>query len=171
MSNGYEVDTQDILLTQIIAAPLGNLWNAWTNCEDLKRWWGPKGYTCPDCRIDLRVGGTFFLAMQAPPQLGDRRIYTAGKYARILPGRSLEFSQYMADRAGRRIDPARAGLPADFPAVVQTVVGLEAKGDMDQSITELTLTVSGWTRGDSYDLALTGWRQAIDKLVELVERK
>lgn len=168
MSDGNEVQMQELEITRIIEAPLGRVWNAWTNCEELKRWWGPNGYTCPECRIDLQVGGRFIFAMQAPQGLGGQVRYTAGEYERIMPGQSLEFTQYMVDQDGNRIDPAQAGLPEDFPGEMPTVVSFEAKGDMDQSITELTITISGWKQGKAYDLALEAWRQSLDKLIEQV---
>ncbi len=162
---------QELGITRIIKAPLERVWNAWTNCTELKRWWGPKGYTCPECRIDLQVGGRFLFAMQAPAELGGQVRYTAGEYERILPGRSLEYTQYMADKDGNRIDAAQARLPEDFPREMPTVVSFDAKGDMDQLFTELTLTVTGWTKGPAYEFALEAWRQSIDKLIELVGRK
>ncbi len=168
MNDGQERQEQELEITRIIEAPLGVVWNAWTNCDELKRWWGPKGYTCPECRIDLTVGGRFLFAMKAPEDLGGQTVYTAGEYARIMAGRSLEFTQYMSDREGNRIDPAQAGLPPDFPREMPTVVNFEAKGDMDQSITGLTITVSGWPKGQAFDLALEAWRQSLDKLIEAV---
>ena len=171
MTNGNEEETQDLQITRIIAAPLGTLWNSWTNCDELKRWWGPKGYKSPDCRIDLRVGGRFIFAMQAPAELGGRVSYTAGEYERIMPGRSLEFTQYISDKDGNRIEPAQAGLPADFPKEMHTVVSFEAKGSMDQLITELSLTISGWPKGPAFEQSLQGWTQSLDKLIEMVTRK
>ncbi len=170
MNDGHAGQTQELGMTRIIDAPLGLVWNAWTNCEELKRWWGPKGYTCPECRIDLRVGGRFLFAMQAPQELGGQVRYTGGEFERIMPGQSLEFTQYMADKDGNRIDPALAGLPQDFPGEMPTVVNFEAKGDMDQSITGLTLTVSGWSEGEAFELALEAWRQSLEKLIESVTR-
>ena len=35
------------------------LWKFWTDPAHLARWWGPEGTTCPDCKIDLRVGGAW----------------------------------------------------------------------------------------------------------------
>jgi uncharacterized protein YndB with AHSA1/START domain len=42
------------------------VWKAWTDPERVKRWWGPKGFTAPVCKIDLRVGGKFLYCMRSP---------------------------------------------------------------------------------------------------------
>ncbi len=38
-------------------ARLAPVWKAWTTAEYVMKWWGPKGFTSPVCRIDLRTGG------------------------------------------------------------------------------------------------------------------
>jgi len=48
----------ELVITRVFDAPRELVWNAWTEPESVKRWWGPKGFTAPFCRIDLRVGGT-----------------------------------------------------------------------------------------------------------------
>jgi uncharacterized protein YndB with AHSA1/START domain len=48
----------ELVITRVFDAPRELVWNAWTEPERVKRWWGPEGFTAPFCRIDLRVGGT-----------------------------------------------------------------------------------------------------------------
>jgi uncharacterized protein YndB with AHSA1/START domain len=160
MTDNTDVKTQDLLITRILDAPLELVWQAWTDCEQVKRWWGPKDYISPKCSLDLRVGGKFLFAMRAPVEQGGLDSYTAGVYQKIVPPQLLEFSQYLADKDGNRLDPAEIGMPADFPKEMRTVVGFKAKGEM----TELTIRVSGWTEGQMYVYALAGWHQSIDKL-------
>lgn len=47
-------------------APRDRVWQAWTQPERLKHWWGPRGFTVHTCKVDLRPGGTFLYGMRAP---------------------------------------------------------------------------------------------------------
>jgi len=42
------------------------MWKAWTEREGLMQWFGPKGFTMPAAKIDLRPGGTFHYCLCAP---------------------------------------------------------------------------------------------------------
>jgi hypothetical protein len=58
-------------------------------------------------------------------------------------------------------------MPPDFPKEMLTTVAFKAKGEL----TELTITVSGWTEGQMFVYALAGWHQSIDKLAESLAKK
>ncbi len=156
----------DLIVTRILDAPLELVWKAWTEPDQVQRWWGPKYYTAPSCKIDLRVGGKYIFAMQAPADQGGQVSYTSGVYERIVPMELLEFTQGLSDADGNRIDPQQAGMPADFPKEMHTQVTFMAKGNM----TELTIHEQGWTAGQMYVYALAGTQQQIDKLAAVVSR-
>ena len=42
------------------------VWRVWTDADLMKHWWGPRGYTAPFIRNDLREGGTYLWAMKSP---------------------------------------------------------------------------------------------------------
>src|SRR5258708_5189184 len=46
------------------------VWQAWTNPEMLKQWWGPNDVSIPECEVDLRVGGKFYIVMEAGEAMG-----------------------------------------------------------------------------------------------------
>jgi uncharacterized protein YndB with AHSA1/START domain len=54
------------VITRVFNAPRGLVWKAFTQCEHLKHWWGPKGFKVLSCKIDLRPGGVFHYGMQSP---------------------------------------------------------------------------------------------------------
>jgi len=68
----------DLVVTRIIGAPIELVWKAWTDPEHVMRWWGPKYYTSPSCKIDLREGGTYVFCMRAPVDQGGQDSFTAG---------------------------------------------------------------------------------------------
>ena len=56
-----DTKNQELFITRIFDAPRERVWKAWTEPDLMKRWWGPKAFTSPYCKIDLRVGGKFLL--------------------------------------------------------------------------------------------------------------
>src|SRR5512138_1704330 len=110
MSESVQAKKEELFVTRILDAPLEVVWKAWTEPEQVQGWWGPKYYTSPSCKIDLRVGGKYIFAMQAPEDQGGQVAYTSGEYQRIVPMQLLEFTQGLADEQGNRIDPQKAGM-------------------------------------------------------------
>jgi uncharacterized protein YndB with AHSA1/START domain len=160
MTENPQARKEDLVITRIIDAPLELVWKAWTDPERVRRWWGPKDYVSPTCKIDLRVGGKYIFCMRAPAEQGGQDSYTAGVYRKIVPMERLEFTQGLSDKDGNPIDPAQIGMPADFPKEILTVIVFKAKG----SLTELIITEYGWTAGQMAVYSYAGMQQSIDKL-------
>lgn len=51
-------------------APIAQVWQAWTQSEMLRQWWGPEKTTVPECEIDPRVGGTIYVVTEAGAEMG-----------------------------------------------------------------------------------------------------
>jgi len=51
-------------------APIETVWQAWTDPEHLKEWWGPDNVSIPECEVDLRVGGKYYIVMEAGEAMG-----------------------------------------------------------------------------------------------------
>lgn len=56
---------REFTTTRVLDAPRELVWKAWTEPEQLTRWWGPKGMSTPlgNIELDLRPGGAFRLTM------------------------------------------------------------------------------------------------------------
>ncbi len=166
MPDKAQVKKEDLIVTRIFDAPLELVWKAWTEPERVMAWWGPRYYTSPFCKIDLRVGGKYIFSMQAPEDQGGQTSYTSGVYQRIVPMQLLEYTTGLSDKDGNRIDPGQIGMPPDFPKELHTVVTFKAKGDM----TEVTITEDGWTPSQMFVYAFAGTQQEMDKLSAYVAR-
>ena len=59
-----------VVLERIYDASPETVWQAWTDPEMLKQWWGPNNVTIPECEVDLRVGGKFYIVMEAGAGMG-----------------------------------------------------------------------------------------------------
>ena len=54
------LDDREIVMTRVLHAPRGHIFDAWTKPELLKRWLlGPPGWSMIQCDVDLKVGGGF----------------------------------------------------------------------------------------------------------------
>ena len=61
---------KQITLTRTYDAPAEQIWAAWTDPEELKKWWGPENVTIPECEVDLTMGGRFYIVMEAGEAMG-----------------------------------------------------------------------------------------------------
>ena len=54
---------QEIEITRVYEAPRELVWRAWTEPEELVKWWGPSGWSTPldTVTMEVRPGGTFRL--------------------------------------------------------------------------------------------------------------
>lgn len=61
---------KQVTLERTYDATPAAVWDAWTKPELLKQWWGPENVSIPECEVDLRVGGTFSITMEAGEAMG-----------------------------------------------------------------------------------------------------
>jgi uncharacterized protein YndB with AHSA1/START domain len=161
------VEVRDLVVTRVFDAPVERVWNAWTDPEQVMRWWGPQGFTSPSCKIDLREGGKFIFHMRAPKEFQDGKdFYTAGVYKKIVPLKLIEFTQTLADKDGNRVDPTTMGMPPDFPKEISSALAFKRVGGK----TELTATEYGWTVGQMREMSESGLKQCLDKLAEVLTK-
>ena len=51
-------------IKRVFKAPCERVWRAWSEAEQLKHWWGPKGCSVEVRRLEFRPGGFFHYAMK-----------------------------------------------------------------------------------------------------------
>jgi len=118
-------------LERTFDAPLALMWEVYTQERHLKRWWGPKGFTWVDGKLDFRPGGTFHYGMRAPT--GDV-MWGLFEYREIEPMKRIVFTNGFSNAQG---GIARAPFAAGFPLrVLNDVRFLESAG-------KTTLAMSG----------------------------
>src|SRR5690606_25060584 len=64
----FSVDKENkkIEVKREFAAPLSEVWDAFTKSDILDQWWGPKPWKAKTKSMDFREGGTWLYAMQGP---------------------------------------------------------------------------------------------------------
>jgi uncharacterized protein YndB with AHSA1/START domain len=74
-----------------VAAPIEEVWRAWTTPEDIKQWNAASDdWHTTAASVDLRVGGTFSSRMEAKD--GSFGFDFTGTYTTIIPLMRIEFS-------------------------------------------------------------------------------
>jgi uncharacterized protein YndB with AHSA1/START domain len=151
----------ELNITRIIDAPRERVWNAWTDPEQLKTWWGPKGFTAPFIRMDIRVGGSYLTCMRSPD---GKDYWSTGVFREIVPESRLVMTDSFADEKGNVVPGSYYGMASDFPREMLVTVTFE---DADGR-TKLTLKYSGAKNITESDLAsmTQGWNESLDKLAE-----
>jgi uncharacterized protein YndB with AHSA1/START domain len=152
----------DLVISGHLAAPPARVWEAWTGCDEVRRWWGPAAYTTPYCRMDLRVGGSFLLCMRSPEGTD---YWSTGTYKEIVPGRRLVSTDSFADEMGNTVSPTQYGFGPDFPEKLELVVTFEER----DGETELTIRHRGIPLGEDYGHVRKGWSESLRKLENVLE--
>jgi len=154
--------TSDMVITRVFDAPVELVWKAWTEPERLMRWWGPKDFTSPSCKMDLRVGGKYLFCMRGPD---GKDYYSTGVFREIVPLKRLVFTDSFADPDGNVVTASYYGMDDEIPEVLTVTVLFEEVGGK----TTLTLKHSGFPEGENKDMAGLGWNQSLDKLAESLQ--
>jgi uncharacterized protein YndB with AHSA1/START domain len=60
------IPTRELVIERTLNASPERVFDAFTDPDQLKKWWWPNGFNCPAAEVDLRIGGTYRLAMEWP---------------------------------------------------------------------------------------------------------
>jgi uncharacterized protein YndB with AHSA1/START domain len=78
-----------LCIERVLPAPRAAVYRALTEPEELREWWGPRGFTSPEVDFDPQVGGSYQIAMQ-PPE-GDL-FHLTGNFQTVDPPGRLAYS-------------------------------------------------------------------------------
>jgi len=160
----------ELIITRIFNAPCELVFKTWSDCEFVKKWWGPKGFTAPFCKNDFRVGGKYLYAMKAPEGTeiwSGKTIWSTGVYREIVPLKRIVATDSFADEKGNVVPAKHYGMNADFPLELLLRVTFE---DLDGK-TQLTLRHVGFPSEADKEGARQGWNESLDKLEEILASK
>lgn len=146
------------------AAPVERVWQAWTTPQMIKEWWGPETYSCPEAKMDVRVGGKSLLAMKGP----DGKVqYSGGTYVEVIPQKKLVSTDQFIDKDGNFMSAKDAGMPGDdWPDASKVTIEFKK---ISETESEISIVHEGIPKG-MHDDCVNGWSSSIDKLQNLVEQ-
>ncbi len=148
---------RELVITRVFDAPHELVWKAWTDPESVMRWWGPKNFTSPVSKIDLRVGGAYLNCMRSPE---GKDFWSTGVYREIVPFKRLVLTDSFADEKGNVVPASHYGMEGDWPLELLVTVTFEETGGR----TTMTLRHEGMPAGQMSELAEAGWNESFDKL-------
>ena len=161
MADG-NVESKTVVITREFAAPVEKVWAAWTEPEQIKKWWGPKTFTAPTVQMDFREGGNYFFSMQSDVWADGREMFSTGTYKEIVPMRKIVCTDSFADEQGKVVSASYYGMPAEIPLELEVTVEFEVLGN---GHTKMTLTHVGMIASETDDMT-NGWNESFDKLAE-----
>ncbi|HXP72388.1 MAG TPA: SRPBCC domain-containing protein [Candidatus Dormibacteraeota bacterium] len=136
------------------------VWRVWNDEDSIKHWWGPKGYTAPFIRNDLRVGGTYLWAMKSSK---GEMFWNTGVYKEVVPDQRIVSTLSFADETGKAIPGSKAPVPGRWPDAVTVIVEFsESNGKTKVTVTEVGLPLMVKI------LSRVAWQQQFDKIEGLL---
>ena len=79
----------ELVITRTFDAPRALVFKAWSKAEHAARWFGPKDFTCPSCKIDFRVGGAYRACIRSAE---GKEYWMRGVYREILEPERIAFT-------------------------------------------------------------------------------
>lgn len=110
------------VITRVFDAPREKVWQAWTEPERLRQWWGPKGFQCTQCTMDLRPGGLMHYCLRSPD---GQEMWGRFVYREIVKPQKLVFVVAFSDEKG---GITRHPMNPDWPQQILSTVEFEAQG-------------------------------------------
>ncbi|MDZ4776775.1 MAG: SRPBCC domain-containing protein [Alphaproteobacteria bacterium] len=139
----------ELLLTRTFDAPASLVFALWTDPAHFRNWMGPGSYTCTDCDIDLRVGGSYRARIASAD---DPNNWFGGVYREIVPHERLVFT-FKWDNG-----------PSSEMETLVTITFREHDGK-----TVMTFHQTPFLDAARRDSHVGGWTSAFDKAVAYAE--
>ena len=99
-TNKKNVETKDreLTLTRTFDAPRDLVFEAWSSCEHLKHWWGPKEWPMDECSMNFSEGGEWLYCLRGPNE-GDEG-WGKAVYQEINEPEKIVYKDHFTDREG-----------------------------------------------------------------------
>lgn len=153
---------KEIFITRIFDAPRELVFKVWTDPEHITKWWGPKNFTAPFCRIDFRVGGEYLYCMRSPEGMD---FWTTGSFKEIVVPERIVYTDSFADANGNAVPASHYGMEGDWPLELLVTVTFEEQ----EGKTKLTLRHAGIPEGEMSEMTAAGWNESLDKFADALK--
>jgi uncharacterized protein YndB with AHSA1/START domain len=136
-------------MNRVLPAPRTEIWTAMTDPAQVRRWWGPRGFSVPALEFEPAVGDSLRITMQ-PPE--GEAFHLDGEFREVDPPSLLAFTF--------RWDPPE-------PDDRETVVRLSVRDRGPR--TEVDLEQGEFATQERLTLHDDGWSESFEKLEELLD--
>jgi uncharacterized protein YndB with AHSA1/START domain len=146
-SAATEPKERELVITRVFDAPRDLVFKGWIEPERLGRWWGPRGFTMPSCKMEVRPGGAYRFQMRSPEGTDH---WLQGVYREVVEPERLACTW--------------AWLDADGTPVHETLLTVTFDEEGDK--TKLTLHQAVFESVAARDAHQSGWTSALECLAE-----
>jgi uncharacterized protein YndB with AHSA1/START domain len=146
----------EIVIHRVFDLPVSKVWQALTEPEQFKKWWGPEGFTCPSSKIEARVGGKYLNCMRGPD---GKEYWSTGVVKEFFPEKKLVVTDSFSDENGNIKSASEQGFPGDWPKELLISFELEEA----DGATKMRLQHEGIPE-EMHDECVKGWNESFDKL-------
>ena len=136
-------------IERLLDAPRDLVFKVWTDPKHLAKWWGPKDYTAPSCRMNVEPGGYYHIHIVSPE---GKAYWMQGVYKEVVEPERLVFTFSWDTPEGKRGHETTV-----------TVLFEEADGK-----TKLTFHQAVFESDSSRNDHNTGWSECFDRLAVYV---
>ncbi len=139
-----------VTINKTLNAPVKLVWDAWTQSEQIAKWWGPEGMNTKVVEHDFKVGGNWKFSMEMPD---GSEFITDGVYTEI-------------------VEHTRICSSANFKPMTEGVE-IQALFEADGDKTKFTFNIVHPT--EEYRIQqeqmgiLNGWGSVFERLAEFVQ--
>lgn len=148
----------DIVINRVFNLPISVVWLAWTDAEYFRKWWGPRGFSCPSSKMEAKVGGKYLNCMRGPD---GKEYWSTGVVKELIPERKLVVTDSFSDDKGNIKPASEYGMPGDWPKELLITVYLEEA----DGATKMKLRHQG-IPGEMREDCIKGWNESFDKMEE-----
>jgi uncharacterized protein YndB with AHSA1/START domain len=157
------VGQKPFVISRTFNAPRETVFDAFTKPEEMKKWWGPKGFTVISSKMDLRPGGFYHYGMRGPD---GSPMWGKFVYREIVRPERIVFVNSFSDEAGGVM---RHPMAMDWPLRMLTTFTFE---DLGGGKTRLTTTSAAFEATEAEEAVFTanhdsmtqGWTGTLDQL-------
>jgi uncharacterized protein YndB with AHSA1/START domain len=138
-----------LFIKRTFDAPRDLVWEAWSDPEQAKQWWGPDGFTAPIVELDERPGGKWRALMRSPD---GKDLWQHGVYREIVPPELTSYTFVWDEQPDREM---------------LVTVAFAERGDK----TEITFRQGIFNSTEERDGHRDGWNQTFDRFAAYLKTR
>lgn len=155
-------DNEQVLITRMFDAPRELVFKAWTDPQELVKWYAPTGCNISFPIIDVREGGNYLSCIRVP---NGKECWCVGVYLEIKSPERIVQTMCISDANGNKISATEAEMDPEWPT--ETILTITFEDNGGQTLLTLHQTVSESLAKRTG--AFPSWIVMFDRLDKLLE--
>lgn len=156
-------------IARVFNASREDVWKAWTQENQAKHWFGPKGCTANYKIFDFHPGGAAFYSIE----FNGEKMFGKWTYKEIKKPEKFVAIVSFTDETGKKILP-HPGMPG-WPREVFSIVNFKEKGNKTEVVIEWSAhnptKIERETFANNHASMQGGWGGSLDQLEAFLEKK